>query len=153
MFLLAICFGMLPDLLSFGVFTVARLLGAPGHPGFGDGAWPSMDAYPAYVHVLYNISHSLVVFALALGIVWLFARAYVTPFLAYGFAVLMDVPTHGIDFFSTPILWPFSSYRFDGVSWGEPSVFLPNVILLTCAYVLWYLYPHLRIGRSADRGK
>lgn len=139
LFFYAILFGILPDLLSFGVFTMARLLGFAGHPSFGDGAWPSVEAIPAYVHWLYNITHSLFVFMLVLAILWFLARTYMIPFLAYGFAILIDIPTHPAEYFGTPFLWPFSAYRFDGVSWGEPVVFLLNVSLLIFAFVLWYL--------------
>lgn len=137
-FFLAIFFGMLPDLLSFGVFAVARLFGFAGHPGFDESAWHSMDAIPAYIHTLYDISHSLIVFSCVFALLWVCARHYATPFLAYGFAVLLDIPTHSTDFFPTPFLWPLSDFHINGISWGEPVIFIPNVLALGAAYFLWY---------------
>lgn len=135
----AVLFGMLPDLLSFGIFTVANILGISERSDWSGGP-PPMDAIPEYVHVLYNISHSLVVFTLVLAAIWWLARPFAVPFLAYGFAVLLDIPTHSTDFFATPFLWPISTYQFDGVSWASPYIFFPNLILLIAAYITWYIW-------------
>lgn len=79
-------------------------------------------------------------FGVVFFLLWWLARTYATPFLAYGFAVLLDIPTHSTDFFATPFLWPLSSYKFNGMSWGEPFIFFPNLILLISAYLAWYFW-------------
>jgi hypothetical protein len=147
LFFLAVLFGMLPDLLSFGVFTVATWFGINPRPDWSAGT-PPMELIPEYVHVLYNITHSLVVFTLVCGLLWWLARSYLLPFLAYGFAVLIDIPTHSTDFFATPFLWPLSSYTFNGVSWGEPFIFFPNVVLLVVAYSAWFGWYWYRRSRN-----
>jgi len=134
---LAVFFGMLPDLLSFGVFTVMTVLGVSQRPDWSGGP-PSMDAIPPYVHVLYNISHSLVIVAAVSVLVWLFARRYLLPWMAYGFAVALDIPTHSSAFFPTPFLWPLSDYTVNGIPWSNPIVFIPNVLLLCVAYGAWW---------------
>lgn len=136
-FRLAVLFGMLPDLLSFGVHTGALVLGLAPRTDWSNGP-PPMEAIPAYVHTLYNITHSLIVFSCVFALLWVCTRRYATPFLAYGFAVLLDIPTHSTDFFATPFLWPFSDFRMNGIPWGEPVIFIPNVLALSAAYVLWY---------------
>lgn len=133
----AVLFGMLPDLLSFGVFTVANILGISERPDWAGGP-PPMEAIPQYVHVLYNISHSLIIFTVILSFLWWLARPYAIPFLAYGFAVLLDIPTHSKDFFATPFLWPLSQYQYDGTPWSSFYIFIPNVVLLIAAYTVWY---------------
>ena len=138
-FFLAIMFGMLPDLLSFGVHNVAMHAGlcpmidwSKGHPGMSD--------IPQYVHMLYDISHSLVVFFFVFALIWIIRKRPFMPFLAYGFAVALDIPTHTTDFFATPFLWPLSGYRFNGISWGNPIIAMPNIVLLISAYITWYLF-------------
>ncbi len=150
-FWLAVLFGMLPDLLSFGIFTVASMLGINTRPDWAAGP-PPMELIPEYVHVLYNITHSLVTFGVVFFLLWWLARTYATPFSAYGFAVLLDIPTHSTDFFATPFLWPLSSYKFDGMSWSEPFIFFPNLVLLISAYVMWYFW-HRREHIQAKYGR
>jgi len=58
---------------------------------------------------------------------------------AWGLHILMDIPTHSTDFFPTPFLWPFSGYRVDGISWGHPYIFFPNVVVLIVLYILFFL--------------
>ena len=98
-----------------------------------------MSEIPRFVHILYNISHSLVVFSLVFALIWIIRKKPFIPFLAYGFAITLDIPTHSKDFFATPFLWPLSDYQLNGVGWGHPLIFFPNVILLISAYAVWYL--------------
>ena len=135
-FYLAILFGMLPDLLSFGIFTPIRIASIVSGQRTGD-LW-STNTIPTYVHTLYSITHSLVVFIALLGILYLFARRFAVPFLAYGLHILVDIPTHSDLFFPTPFLWPLSNFTVNGIPWGEPIIYLPNIILLTAAYVWWW---------------
>ena len=38
--------------------------------------------------------------------------------------------THSVEFFPTPIFWPLSNYRFDGIPWSNIYVFTTNIILI-----------------------
>ena len=135
----AVFFGTLPDLSSFGIFSALTFLGVGKSPNWSAGP-PAMEDIPNYVHVLYNISHSLITFTVIAVLFYLFVRHLLVPFFAYGFAVLLDIPSHSTDFFATPFLWPISDYKFNGMPWSEPQVFFPNLILLVAAYLAWYLY-------------
>jgi hypothetical protein len=137
-FLLGVLFGMLPDLLSFGVHTAAIFLGFCPPVDWSKGHHPTMGDIPFFVHILYDISHSLVIFIIIFAMIWFIRKKPFIPFLAYGFAVALDIPTHSLRFFATPFLWPLSNYRFDGISWGHPFIFIPNVIFLVTAYIMWY---------------
>lgn len=136
-FWLAIFFGMVPDLSSFGVYTVARMVGISPQVSWQEGP-PPMHFVPEYVHTLYNISHSLITFAVCFAILWWVARKYALPFLAYGLHILVDIPTHSSAFFPTPFLWPLSTFTISGIPWSMPVIFIPNVVLLISAYIWWY---------------
>lgn len=62
-------FGIAPDFFSFGIFTVMTVLGLSSRPDWSHGV-PRNDAVPQYVHSLYNVTHSLVIFAVVFLIVW-----------------------------------------------------------------------------------
>ena len=62
-FWLAFVIGLAPDLLSFGVLWTAALSGFSETPDFSNGT-PPESSIPAYVHHLYNVTHSFIVFAM-----------------------------------------------------------------------------------------
>lgn len=134
----AFCFGVAPDFFSFGLFTISVWLGMASGPDWQSGA-PSPDAIPQYVHSLYNITHSLVVFGIAFGLVWLIRRRPLWEMAAWGLHILVDIPTHSDRFFPTPFLWPVSSFHIDGHPWASPEIFFPNVVLLLILYVWYFL--------------
>jgi membrane-bound metal-dependent hydrolase YbcI (DUF457 family) len=136
-------FGVAPDLLSFGLFTVGDALGFVSGPDWGHGR-PDPTAIPLFVHQMYNITHSLVVFAAVFGVVWLVRKRPFLPMIAWCLHILLDIPTHSSAFFPTPFLWPVSDLTFQGISWGQPIIFFPNVALLVIAYGVWWM----RRGRA-----
>lgn len=137
-FWLAFFIGIAPDLFSFGIFSAMNILGLASGPDWSNGP-PSPGAIPEYVHTLYNWTHSLVIFAIVFGIVWLLRKKPLYELLAWPLHILMDLPTHSTRFFPTPFLWPFADYRFDGIPWSHPWIFFPNWILLVLVYgYLWY---------------
>ncbi|MDP3958439.1 MAG: hypothetical protein Q8Q36_03190 [bacterium] len=141
-FFLAFLFGILPDFLAFAPHTFGMLLGLNGHE-FTFGEPPSPQAFSPYVYDVYNVSHSLVVFAVAFLALWAAFRRPVWEFSAWGLHILFDIPTHSTVFFPTPFLWPVSDLQVNGISWGEPAIFVPNVLLLATLYA-WYFFikPH-----------
>lgn len=82
---------------------------------------PSSELLPIYnlASSLYNISHSLFVFALAAGLAWLLLRRVPWEMGGWLLHLLMDIPTHTYAFFATPIFWPFSGYKFSGIQWAQ----------------------------------
>lgn len=137
-FLIAFLFGIMPDVLSFGIFSAANFLGISSGPDWGKGH-PVASMIPGYVNSLYNLTHSFVIFGIIFFAVWLIRRKPYLPMLAWILHIVVDIPTHSYQFFPTPFLWPFSSFRFNGVSWGHPYIFFPDVILLILVYA-WYYY-------------
>ncbi len=140
--------GMAPDVFSFGPYIVGTWLGIFPHPDWSSGRHPESLEIPFFTHIAYDITHSLIIF---LGVVFLFyyfREKMFWPLGAWGFHILLDIPFHDAKFFPTPFLWPISSYTFDGVSWGHPYIFYPNVILLILSVSFFFLLP---MGRKTIR--
>lgn len=135
----ALGFGILPDLLSFGLFTIADVLGMVSGPDWGKGH-PDPSSIPQIIHTLYNFTHSFIVFAGVFGLVWIFRRKPFLPMFAWGLHILLDIPTHSTSFFPTPFLFPVSDFVVNGISWGQPIIFYPNITFLFLCYLFWYLY-------------
>ncbi len=132
----AILFGVLPDLSSFGILFIQSLL-----LGWRFGP-PQISSLPSYIFILYNITHSLVIWLFIFLIVWLIYKKPWWPLVAAIIHILIDIPLHSADFFPTPFLWPVSSYTFNGYSWGHPNFLLVNYCSLVLAYIIWYLVTH-----------
>lgn len=129
-FFIALFFGLLPDLFAFTIVFIQYLL--RGY--FIHGPIP---AIPPYVHLLYSLSHSLIVSlsVLMLGLFIWRSRAWVMA--AWPLHILFDIVTHDVQFFPTPFLWPFSTPYVDGIPWSIPWVFWMNWGSLILLYGLW----------------
>lgn len=134
---LAFFIGVAPDLFSFGVLFLARLLGFYGNIHWG-GA-PDADMIPGFVSHLYNISHSLIVFVIVFLLFRIFFKRWILEMLAWPFHIAVDIFSHSYQFYPTPFLWPISDYKVDAVSWGDPRIFFPNVALLAILYAAWFI--------------
>lgn len=136
-FAVAFFVGMMPDLFSFGVHFITNFLGiTPRMDHFGGRPDPAL--IPDFIYRLYDISHSLIVFAIVFGAVWFFRKKpqwLLGPWLLH---ILIDIPTHSADFFPTPLFWPVSDFKVNGINWGDPVIFFPNLALLLVAYAVWY---------------
>jgi hypothetical protein len=132
--------GALPDILWF-VPTKIEALIEEGWSGLSSlcepGIWRA-DGPPlppslaeAYADV-YVWTHSLVVLGAVCGLAACTrARRHLWLAVPYAFHILIDVPTH--ERYRTPLLHPFSDFTFHGVSWGDPRVFFPHLVLLAVA--------------------
>lgn len=108
----AFLFGVMPDLLSFGIFTLATLSGINPKVDWSAGP-PPMEFIPQYVGTLYNITHSLVVFLFAFILVYLINKKPIWVMGAWGIHIVIDIFTHSLEFFPTPFLWPINGLRID----------------------------------------
>lgn len=137
---LAVFFGVAPDLVAFVPFFVYTFLGGREFwEVMGSGAWVAR-----YASESYNYTHSAVVFLIVFLIVGFvrkgFRKAFVYwPLFGWLLHVLIDIPTHR-DFYETPFLFPVSDYTFShGVSWGNPVFMTINYSALAVVYILWFL--------------
>ena len=128
---LAALFGVLPDLLSFGILFAVYLATGTFHRGP-----PPVNSIPGWVYGAYNLTHSFVMFLAAFIIVFLITKKWFWPLTAWAIHILIDIPTHSFRFFPTPFLWPISSYKFDGISWATPWLMLVNYGALVSVFIL-----------------
>lgn len=147
-FWLAFFFGIAPDLLSFGIFTAMTFLGFSEHPDWSSGNHPDPSQIPLYVHSIYDVTHSLVVFSVVFGLIWLIRKKPLYELCAWGLHILLDIPTHSNGFFPTPFLWPLSDFTVNGIPWSHPVIFIPNVTLLAVLY-FWFFVARKRAARTA----
>lgn len=139
---LAAFFGVLPDFLSFGPHFAASALN-----GFEFGK-PELSSIPEYVFIAYNVTHSLVIFAIVLGLVYLFTKKIFLPLFAWALHILIDIPTHTTDFFPTPYLWPLPTPYINGFSWGNKYFMLLNYTALILVYLFYVFHVHKRIRKK-----
>lgn len=137
-FWLAFFFGIAPDLFSFGIFTASIWLGLVSGPDWSAGP-PDQQLIPRYVWSFYSVTHSLIVFSIIFGLVWLIRKKPLLELLAWGLHILVDIPTHSDTFFPTPFLWPISSFSINGIPWSHPVIFIPNVALLILLYAWFFI--------------
>jgi hypothetical protein len=137
-FTAAFLFGVAPDILAFGPLFIASIFGL--HHMERVAGKPDLASIPDYVFVIYDMTHSLVVYVFIFAVLWALGRWTLARLsLGWPLHILVDIPTHDISFFPTPFLWPISNMHVDGVSWAVPWIFVPNIILLCVLYSLWYI--------------
>lgn len=136
----AVFFGVAPDLFSFGLFFVQMvLMGKFFARDFNRTEPPDPSFVPDYVHSLYNVTHSLIIFLIIFGIVWAIRKRPFWELGGWGLHILIDVPTHSSRFFPTPFLFPFSSFTVNGISWGTPWFMVVNYASLVAVYGFIFL--------------
>ncbi|MDA3786338.1 MAG: hypothetical protein PF568_05580 [Deltaproteobacteria bacterium] len=139
---LAMAFGAMPDLVSFGAFAVIRLVNGNYVAGK-----PSLEIIPAWCFLLYDLSHSLLIDLLACLLVFWQNRALAFVMLAWPFHILLDIPFHTRHYFPTKFFYPLTDYFYDGIAWNTPVVWLPNIagVVVVVGYRLWQ---RKRLARS-----
>lgn len=108
----AVLFGLMPDTLSWGIYAAYRIT----KTGFF--GRPVLHQIPDWAFMLYNITHSLIIAAAVILIIFIILRRVPLYIFAWPIAIIMDIFTHSRNFLPTPFLWPISSWRFDGIRWG-----------------------------------
>ncbi len=128
---LAVLFGVLPDILSFGILFIMNLING----GLRRGP-PSLSSLPDWLFAAYNMTHSFVIFLLVFFTVYVLTKKWFWPLTAWALHILIDIPTHSFRFFPTPFLWPITGYKFDGISWATPWFMLLNYSVLLIAFIV-----------------
>ena len=123
-------FGIVPDIFSFGIYFIYLIVFSEFE--FGG---PSREELPYWVYDLYDISHSMVTALVFIAIAYKINKDFAWPMLAWPMHIIVDFFTHSIEFFPTPILWPISDYRFDGVPWSNPYVLVINFVLIFVIFI------------------
>lgn len=137
----AIALSVLPDAIPFTPTTVRHFMSQrrppqkPARPGDP----PVGLHFDRWSHRAYDVTHSLPIWLAVFGL-WYYLSGGV-PWAMFGWLVhiLVDIPTHTRSFFGTPFLWPFSQYKFDGISWGERWFMRLNYGSLLLMYLYWVI--------------
>ncbi len=141
--------GAAPDLLWFIPAKIDAIVRLGWHdawniadkPGMWRAGGPPLPAELVYEYNHYYIyTHSLVLLLGVLMLVYFIGKKeWLWLGIPYAFHLLLDFPTH--ERFQTHLFFPFSHWSFQGLSWGDPRVFYPNVIILILTYVfIWWRY-------------
>lgn len=137
-FRLATAFGVLPDLLVFGVPFIVTI-GTAIFTGNRTTFWPwAHHSDTGYEYSFYNVTHSIIIRAIVFSTLRLIYKKPVKATYARLLHILVDIPTHSLAFFATPFLWPLSNYKFDGIPRSNKMIFLPNVAILIILYTIYF---------------
>jgi hypothetical protein len=146
---LAIFFGVFPDLFAFTfafAWSIASLIFpfVPKVEHLGPENVEPVTQNGRFIfhltHSLYNLSHSLIIFFIIFGLVWLIFRRPIYELFGWLLHILIDIPSHSYRFFPTPFLWPISDFKIDGFNWATPGFMLINYSALILAYsILWFV--------------
>lgn len=114
--------GAMPDLISFGAFIVLRLVQGDYH--FGK---PALTSLPAWIYPAYSVGHSFIVAFTVIGLIAYWRKDIAFAMLGWPFHIVLDFPFHSKAYFATPMFWPISDYRIDGIPWSNWYIWFPNV--------------------------
>lgn len=148
---------VIPDLLAFIPSTISTYLAGKDRVKIDSDSLTS--DLPPIAWQNYQITHSLVIVTILSLLTYLYLVKKGPPhilvryidedismkklsfylWLPWFLHILVDIPTHTLQFFPTPLFYPLSDWMFDGVRWSTPWVWILNVIGLACvwAYLLF----------------
>lgn len=131
--LLAIFFGAMPDLISFGALMAMNVI--DGTMQFGK---PALETLPLWLFTHYAAGHSFVIALPIIALAALWRKGIAFAMLAWPFHIVLDFPFHTKAYFSTPIFWPLSDFSVDGIAWSHWYIWWPNV----AGIVILLVYRH-----------
>lgn len=133
--------GVIPDFFAFTIpFVILLFKIIFGDAGFGFPGHHTQINGIDIASYLYQFSHSVVIFALVFILASILSRKVCWPMLGWLLHIIIDVPSHSVEFYPTPFLFPISEYRFPyGVSWAHPTYMVINysMLLLTWSYIFY----------------
>jgi len=125
--------GIFPDLFAFTIPFVIGIWGWVSRSGFQYGRETIASGIAP---ILYNYSHSLVIWLVVFGIVWAIYKRPRWELLGWALHILIDIPSHANGFYLTPVFFPISGWKFThGVSWAHPMFMLVNYSAMLVAWV------------------
>ena len=133
--------GVFPDLFAFGIPMAISIFSLiTGNTALGNISHHGLSGQHGLSAELYNYSHSLVVFSVSFVGGWLILKRPPYELLGWALHVLIDIPTHRLNFYPTPFLFPISEYRFPyGISWGDRWFMIVNYAALALVFIPHFL--------------
>lgn len=132
--------GMFPDIFAFVIpffiFSIIIII----QKGFNlSNLMNSLQSasYSNIIKMLYNISHSLVIFVIVFFLVWLIFRKPIWVLCGWLLHILIDIPTHLKTDFPTQMFWPISNFNINGlIYWRDPKFMILDIVLLIVVYAI-----------------
>lgn len=121
----ALALAVLPDVLhNLPVLAWALSSGTPGDWWAYTVALPGKEpVLPAWVaqgaQQLHCLLHSALVAVVVSGMLYVARHHFWLPLLGWWSHIIIDVFTHSADFYPSPVLYPVSSWSFDGLPWNS----------------------------------
>lgn len=138
----AALFGMFPDIISFVVPLMIILPLLVIQNGLNISEISNSIQSPSYsgiIEMLYNISHSLIVFSVVFLLIWIIFKKPIWIMFGWLLHILIDIPTHLLSHFPTPMFWPISNFKINGlIYWREPLFMIIDIILLIIAWTILF---------------
>ena len=124
----AILFGVMPDLLSFGVLFFIRIInGELNYSGLPTlESLVQLEPFPQWIFAMDNITHSFITAFFFVSIIYYVKRELVWPMLAWPFHIVLDFAFHTKELFPVKLFWPLTDFYIDGISWSHPAVWFSN---------------------------
>jgi len=154
----AIFYGVIPDFFAFAPLFFSIVMGLLfgigqihlhnlPRPSEFEPSSPDTLAIFKITRTLYDVSHSIFVFAAVFLIIWLIFKKPKLEMLGWLFHILIDIPTHSYAFYPTPALWPFWNWRFNGLAWRGLTFLIINYSLMTFLLIVYC------VRRSSKKSK
>ncbi len=141
-----------PDVLAFGppiaAGVVLRLAGGPNSA-------PAEGHILPHVHLglpLYPAAHSALAFLVVFALAAILARRVVVGMLGWLLHIVIDIPTHSLDYYATRFLWPVSDFRIDGVAWWTPWLWAATYAALGVVFLLLWKTRTTKVRPGISRG-
>lgn len=138
--------GTFPDFLAFTPLALFILWGLlAGDATLGNFRSVAPDTYLNPIQyalrnltrILYPLGHSMVIWVVMFGVVWLITRRPAWELLGWLSHIVIDIGTHPENFYPTKFLWPLSDFSVSGIAWATPTFLIINYALLfACIYAL-----------------
>jgi hypothetical protein len=89
------------------------------------------------VHHLHCILHSAILAATITVLIWELYGAFWLPLLGWWSHIVIDVFTHSVDFYPSPVFYPLTQNGFDGIAWNTPwfMVLTYSALILTSIWL------------------
>lgn len=131
-------------ILGWSVFGAGNAATVKGYAIAVPGQEPAVPPGVEWLsHNLHCVTHSAIVTAVTTLLLWIWLRSLWVPLLGWWSHVVIDVFTHSVDYYPSPVLWPITRQGFDGVAWNTPLFMVLNYLALAATY-LWLLRPSRR---------
>jgi len=139
--------GIFPDLFAFAPLFSFLIVGAilgnvnfshlPGPDSLEPAQGDTLFLFKL-TGTLYSMSHSLIIFGIVLGLIYVILKRFPWEMMGWLLHVLIDIPTHSYAFYPTPFLWPLSDVKLGGLSWANPWFMAVNYAAIIIVYIiLW----------------